>query len=151
MEPNSKVFPLDNSPGYMINSLAREMNACLYRSFREKGFYITPQQWAVLNRLWEMEGLHQSKLAQMTTKNRHNMTMILKQLKTKGLISKRPDSQDMRLQRVYLTAKGKSLKNKLIPIAIESLDNLFKGISAKEIRVIEKIHKKVMKNLESLA
>ena len=80
MKNISKVFSLDNSPGYMINSLVREMNAYLYRSFRKKGFEITAQQWAVLNRLWEKEGLHQSKLAKKTTKNRHNMAMILKQL-----------------------------------------------------------------------
>lgn len=148
MDDISRVFPLDHSLGYIINSIAREMNACLYRSFREGGFEITPQQWAVLNRLWEMEGIHQSKLAKKTTKNRHNMTMILKQLEIKGLIQKKPDKQDKRLQRVYLTKEGKMLKSQLIPIAIQSLEKLFSGVSKKDLRVIKNIHKTIIKNLE---
>lgn len=150
MKQISKVFPLDNSPGYMINSLAREMNACLYRSFREKGFEITPQQWAVLNRLWEMEGLHQSKLAEKTTKNRHNMTMILKQLEIKGFVEKRSDTRDKRLQRIYLTKSGKALKEKLIPIATDIIEKLFRGVASQDMDVLSKVHKTMIKNLKSL-
>ena len=150
MKQISKVFPLDNSPGYMINSLAREMNACLYRSFREKGFGITPQQWAVLNRLWEMEGLHQSKLAEKTTKNRHNMTMILKQLEIKGFVEKRSDTRDKRLQRIYLTKSGKALKEKLIPIATDIIEKLFRGVASQDMEVLNKVHKTMIKNLKSL-
>ena len=150
MKKISKVFPLDNSPGYMINSLAREMNACLYRSFREKGFEITAQQWAVLNRLWEMEGLHQSKLAQKTTKNRHNMTMILKQLEIKGFIEKRSDTQDKRLQRVYLTKSGKDLKDKLIPVAIDTIEKLFRGVNSRDMDAIRRIHKTIIHNLKAI-
>lgn len=149
MEDISRVFPLDNSMGYIVNSIAREMNACLYRSFREEGFEITPQQWAVLNRLWEMEGVHQSKLAKKTTKNRHNMTMILKQLENKGLIEKKTDQQDKRLQRVYLTKEGKALKSKLIPIAIEALEKIFSGVSQKDLRIVKNIHKTIIENLDS--
>lgn len=150
MKQISKVFPLDNSPGYMINSLAREMNACLYRSFREKGFEITPQQWAVLNRLWEMEGLHQSKLAEKTTKNRHNMTMILKQLEIKGFVEKRSDTRDKRLQLIYLTKSGKALKEKLIPIATDVIEKLFRGVASQDMDVLSKVHKTMIKNLKSL-
>ena len=150
MKQISKVFPLDNSPGYMINSLAREMNACLYRSFRENGFEITPQQWAVLNRLWEMEGLHQSKLAEKTTKNRHNMTMILKQLEIKGFVEKRSDTRDKRLQRIYLTKSGKALKEKLIPIATDIIEKLFRGVASQDMEVLNKVHKTMIKNLKSL-
>ncbi|MDX2440849.1 MAG: MarR family transcriptional regulator [Desulfobacterales bacterium] len=148
MEKISRVFPLDNSPGYIINSLAREMNAFLYRSFREKGFEITAQQWAVLNRLWEMEGLHQSKLAQQTTKNRHNMTMILKQLEAKGFIEKRSDAEDKRLNRVYLTKRGKALKEELIPIAIKTTETLFRGVSIEDMEVFKRVHRMVIKNLK---
>ena len=41
MKSIAQVFPLDNSPGYIINKLARELNACLYRSFRNNGYEIT--------------------------------------------------------------------------------------------------------------
>ena len=150
MKNISRVFPLDNSPGYIINKLARELNACLYRSFRKEGFEITAQQWAVLNRLWEMHGLHQSELAERTTKNRHNMARFVKQLESKGLVKRKPDSHDKRLQRVYLTSKGKALQSKLIPIAIETIEKLFAGISPQEMKTLGRIHSRITRNLESL-
>ena len=150
MKHYSKVYPLDNSPGYIINRLARELNACLYRAFRSKGFEITAQQWAVLNRLWEIEGLHQSDLAARTTKNRHNMARILKQLETRGLIKRKPDIRDKRLQRVFLTANGKSLQDKLIPIAEETLEKIFAGIRQQDMVALRRIHKKINQNLSLL-
>ena len=150
MKHYSKVYPLDNSPGYIINRLARELNACLYRAFRSKGFDITAQQWAVLNRLWEIEGLHQSDLAARTTKNRHNMARILKQLETRGLIKRKPDIRDKRLQRVFLTANGKSLQDKLIPIAEETLEKIFAGIRQQDMVALRRIHKKINQNLSLL-
>ncbi|MBW2127721.1 MAG: hypothetical protein JRH08_19295 [Deltaproteobacteria bacterium] len=71
-------------------------------------------------------------------------------LEAKGLIKRKPDSKDKRLQRVYLTAKGKSLKGKLIPIALETLENIFAGIKQQDIQSLERIHKKIIKNIESL-
>ena len=146
-----RVFPLDNSPGYIINRLARELNACLYRAFHKHGYDITAQQWGVLNRLWETEGLHQSELAERTIKNRHNMARILAHLETKGLIKKRPDTRDKRLKRVYLTDKGQSLQEKLIPIATETLEQILAGINHKDIRNLRNIHQKITNNLEGLA
>jgi DNA-binding MarR family transcriptional regulator len=35
-------------------------------------FDITPEQWGVLSRLWQSEGIHESKLAARTAKDRHN-------------------------------------------------------------------------------
>ena len=147
MKDFSKVFPLDNSPGYIINRLARELNACLYRAFHSKGFDITAQQWAVLNRLWEIEGLHQSELAEKTTKNRHNMARILKQMETRGLVKRRTDPHDRRLQRVYLTARGRSLQDKLIPIAMNTLEKLFAGITKQDMNTLKRIHTKINNNL----
>jgi len=143
-----KVFPLDNSPGYMINRLAREMNAYLYRSFRKKGFEITAQQWAVLNRLWEKEGVHQSRLAQLTSKNRHNMAMILKQLEAKGFVKKKADSKDKRLNRVYLTKSGKALKKELIPIAVNTTETLFKTVAIEDMKAFKRVYQMVIRNLK---
>jgi DNA-binding MarR family transcriptional regulator len=150
MQENFSVFPIDNSPGFIINRLARELNACLYRAFRGGGFDITAQQWAVLNRLWEKEGLHQSALAERTTKNRHNMTRILAHLEQKEYVFRKTDKWDRRLMRVYLTKKGKQLQDKLIPIAQETLRTVFGALSRNDIKTLRRIHAKIIGNLETL-
>ena len=116
-----KAFPLENSPGYLINRLAAKMNAALHWAFKSAGCNITAQQWAALNRLWEENGLHQS-LLERTTKNQHNVSRTLTLLEKQRLLERRPDPEDVTLQRIYLTEKGAKLQDVLVPIAHSLID-----------------------------
>jgi hypothetical protein len=73
-----RVAPLDESPGFIIHCLDTRLSAGLSREFQNAGYDVTPEQWAVLNRLWQEEGIHQAELAQRTSKDRHNITRICK-------------------------------------------------------------------------
>ena len=103
MKIELNVFPLENSQGYIIHQLDVQMSLGLQHAFQAKGFNITPEQWGVLNRLWENEGMHQSALAQRTAKDRHNITRILNLLEKNGFIFRKPDREDKRRLNVYLT------------------------------------------------
>jgi len=144
-----KAFPLDNSPGYLINRLAAKMNAVLHKAFKSAGFNVTAQQWAVLNRLWEEDGLHQNELAERTTKNRHNMSRMLTVLEKQGLLKRRPDSEDARLQRIYLTKKGVMLQDVLVPIVDKVMENIFKGLKKPELENLKQTMDQLSKNLDS--
>lgn len=144
-----KAFPLDNSPGYLINRLAAKMNAVLHKAFKSAGFNVTAQQWAVLNRLWEEDGLHQNELAELTTKNRHNMSRMLTVLEKQGLLKRRPDPEDARLQRIYLTKKGVMLQDVLVPIVDKVMENIFKGLKKPELENLKQTMDQLSKNLDS--
>ena len=107
MKIKLKVFPLENSPGYVISRSMTIMKAELLRAFREKGFDVTPEQWSVLNKLWEFTGLNQMELAGKTSKDRHTVTRILALMEGKKLIIRKPDPKDNRCYKVYLTQKGR--------------------------------------------
>ncbi len=57
MQIELNVFPLENSPGYTIHKLDKQMSLDLQHAFQARGFAVTPEQWGVLNRLWENEGI----------------------------------------------------------------------------------------------
>lgn len=143
----SLPFSLDRSPGYQINRLARDLSFLLQQLFRDGGYDITPPQWTVLNRLWEEEGLHQSELASRIVKDRHNMARILAGMERQGLIQRRPDKEDKRLQRVYLTEQGRGLQGVLNPIALRAGQIAFAGVSDQELAALQSIYKKVLANL----
>jgi DNA-binding MarR family transcriptional regulator len=144
-----KVFPIENSPGYMLSRMSGELNAILYRDFRASGFEITAQQWAVLSTLWEADGIHQSKIAEKTTKNRHNISEMMKLLERQGFVRREKDSIDKRLLKVSLTESGKALQDKLTPIAKEALRKAFEGLEQQEAEMLIIIYQKVMSNLAS--
>jgi DNA-binding MarR family transcriptional regulator len=147
MDLELNVFPLDNSPGYTIHRLDTQMALGLQHAFQAKGLNITPEQWGVLNRLWENEGIHQSALAKRATKDRHNITRILNLLEKNGYVRRTPDIEDKRRLNVYLTEEGKTLQHKLIPIAIGFLQKCFEGLTQEEIQELRRIHNHILKNL----
>jgi DNA-binding MarR family transcriptional regulator len=145
-----KAYPLENSPGYLINRLAAKMNAVLHRAFKSAGYNITAQQWAVLNRLWEENGLHQSLLAERTTKNRHNVSRMLTVLEKQRLLKRRPDPEDARLQRIYLTKEGARLQEILVPIAHKIIEKMFEGLKKSELKNLKQTMDQLSRNIDSL-
>jgi DNA-binding MarR family transcriptional regulator len=147
MKPSFTVFPLDNSPGFLIYRTATKLKAELSRAFHTAGFSVTPEQWAVLNRLWENEGESQTVLAERTSKDRHNITRILDLLERNGLVRREPDPEDRRSRRIYLTDEGRALKKKLIPIVKKHLLRAFSGLDPEDVDRLTMIHEHIVANL----
>jgi MarR family transcriptional regulator, transcriptional regulator for hemolysin len=78
-----------------------------YADFKASQFGITRAQWVVLVRLDRFEGLKQSELAEMMDLRPITLTRLLDRLCSSGLIERRPDPNDQRANRLYLTAAGR--------------------------------------------
>ncbi|XXT25583.1 MarR family transcriptional regulator [Sorangium sp. So ce429] len=63
----------------------------MYRRFRAHGVEITPEQWMVLVRLWEQEGVTQMHLAERTFRDVPTMSRIVALMERDGLIERRQD------------------------------------------------------------
>jgi DNA-binding MarR family transcriptional regulator len=141
-------FKLDDSYGYLINLAAQRLKYKLHQTFQAKGYDITPEQWAVLNRLWEQDGLSQVELAERTFKDKPGTTRILNLLEQKGVVNRRRDVEDGRILRVFLTKAGRDLKEKLIPCAEEVLAQCGQNLTEEEVSQFKRILKKMLDNLE---
>lgn len=138
-------FNLDDSVGYLINIVAGKLKNELNHRF--VSFDITPEQWVVLNKLWEKDGVTQKDLAERTFKDQPNLGRIVDKLEKKQLIKRCTDARDRRMVKVFLTEEGYELKKELIPRASEILDFAQKNISDDEIEILRKLLKKIIKNL----
>lgn len=141
-------FKLDDSYGYLINLAAQRLRYELHQTFQAQGYDITPEQWAVLNRLWEQDGLSQVEVAERTFKDKPGTTRILNLLEKKGIVLRRRDLEDGRVMRVFLTRTGKDLKEKLIPCAEEVLVKSAQNLTKEDITQLKQTLIKLLKNLE---
>jgi MarR family transcriptional regulator, organic hydroperoxide resistance regulator len=141
-------FKLDDSFGYLINLAAQRLKYELHQNFQAKGYDITPEQWAVLNRLWEEDGLSQVDLAERTFKDKPGTTRILNLLEKKGVVVRRLDESDRRVLRVFLTKIGRDLKDKLIPCAQDVLIKSSKNVTEAEILQFKRTLNQILRNLE---
>jgi DNA-binding MarR family transcriptional regulator len=140
-------FRLDDSYGYLINLAAQRLKYELHQTFQAKGYDITPEQWAVLNRLWEEDGLSQVELAERTFKDKPSTTRILNLLEKKGIALRRPDENDGRVLRVFLTKAGRDLKDKLIPCAQEVLAKSGKSLTKEDLAQFKRTLNRILSNL----
>ena len=141
-------FRLEDSLGYLINIAAQRLKYELHLTFQERSYDVTPEQWVVLNRLWEEDGLSQVELAERTFKDKPSTTRILNLLEKKKLVVRRADENDGRVLRVRLTQSGWDIKEKLVACAEAVLQKGSQGLTNEEITQFKVLLNKLLRNLE---
>jgi DNA-binding MarR family transcriptional regulator len=112
----AQEFVITESLGYLVNRAARSMAHQLAQELRPSGIGIG--QWAVLLFLWARDGLSQAELSRVVAIEPPTMVRTIDRMARDGLVTRVPDPDDGRLTRIYLTERGRSLQDELIPKAI---------------------------------
>jgi len=124
---------VENAIGLWIHRVYQASRNDMYRRFREVGEEITPEQWAVLIRLWEKDGRQQGELGDASFRDRSTMSRILDVLESRGIVERRFAKDDGRVRLVYLTHRGKALRKKLVPIARSLVEDMVDGITERDL------------------
>jgi MarR family transcriptional regulator, transcriptional regulator for hemolysin len=137
----------DEAYGLFTNKTVK--NIIRFLSFNMKDFDITPEQWTVLKRLAENDGINQKELAIKAEKDQPTVTRILDILERKELISKQKNEEDRRSFILFITDKGLAVKDELTPF-IEDLweKQILSGISEEDLKVYRNVLVKMNENVE---
>jgi len=142
------AFSFNESPFYWIYRIHIRADAALRRAFQKNGYDITPEQWSVLARLFENEGMNQCQLGEKTLKDRHNITRILDRLEKKGLIERRRCLEDKRSFKIYLTDTGRKTERKLSMIVVDQGNFRYNGVRENDLLALKKTLVRILDNLE---
>ncbi|MBV1698834.1 MAG: MarR family transcriptional regulator [Hyphomicrobiales bacterium] len=116
---------------FLLNDVARLLRT--YANYRAAQFGITRAQWAVLVRVDREEGLNQSKLADTLDLQPITLTRLLDKLCDGGLIERRPDPDDRRAKRLYLTPAARPLLEQLRVLGEETMADALSGLDRASI------------------
>src|SRR4029077_15580143 len=94
-------YSMSREFGFIISDVARLLRT--YADHKAAQFGMTRAQWAVLVRLDRAAGLNQSQLGAMLDPQPIPLTRLLDKLAESGLIERRPDPDDRRAKRLFLT------------------------------------------------
>lgn len=97
-----------DSPGMLIHQLAHAMALDMDRRLKAAG--VTLSQWFVLKQLWRQEGKSQVELQELLALERATVNGLIQRMVRSGLIECKPDPSDRRVQRIFLTGRGRALK-----------------------------------------
>jgi DNA-binding MarR family transcriptional regulator len=139
--------PTEDSLGFIIYRTALALKSALQRFFKEHGFEITAEQWAVIRHLWDEDGLSQREIAERTSKDKPNITRMVDALEQKRLVFRQPDPRDRRKYCIYLTKEGKHLQERLWPLAQDLRERVTQNLTPPEIDLLKGTLNKIYQNI----
>jgi len=108
----------------------------LYAEKQARRFGLTKAQWSVLAKLERTEGLKQAEIADMLEIQPITLTRLIDKLYELGLIERRSDDHDRRVNRLYLTEAARPLMLKLSGLRNEITDTALAGLSAADTHLL---------------
>ena len=128
-----EINKIDESPGYLIESLSRKMRRFSAQQLREHKVDLTLEQVAVLNILDEHGSKYQNELAEIMSKDNPTLTRILDLLEKKSYLKRELSPGDRRKFLIVLTKNGAETLAQTAPVIKKIRDTLFHNISTDQL------------------
>lgn len=103
--------------------------------------------WTFLRILWEEDGLTQRELSARAGLMEPTTFSALKTMEKLGYVVRRQASDNKKNVYVYLTDKGRRLKERLVPLAEEVNEIAVEGINPAEVALVRRLLLKMVTNL----
>lgn len=125
--------PIRN-PSWTIGFLVGDTSRMLRRLFNERVTHLglTQAQWRALVHLSRNEGLNQVTLADMLDVQPITVARLIDKLVAVDLVERRPDPNDRRAQRLFLTTKAAGVLTRLWEVADEIYAEVLKDLTPEE-------------------
>jgi DNA-binding MarR family transcriptional regulator len=137
----------ERSFGFLLHDVSRLLRANFNRRASAHG--LTQAQWRTLAHLSRREGVNQVTLAEALDIQPITLARLIDRMEANGWVLRRPDPNDRRAFRLYLTEKAQPLLVELWRHAAETIDEAMTGLTAPaRERLIETLWT-IKRNLEA--
>jgi len=143
-------FKIENALGFNVNRTSIVFRKRLTAMLKEAGYEITPEEFSLLSRLWEEDGITQTLLIEKTLKDKTRVTRLLGGLTKKSYVYRQIKEDDRRNQVVFLTEQGKALKVIIVPIVLELMSRAAVGITREEVDITQSVLRRIFSNLNEM-
>ena len=130
---------------FQLNDVARAMRTYVDQCARRHG--MTRAQWGVLLRLEREEGMMQAEMAESLEIQPISLARLLDRLCDQKLVERRPHPRDRRANRLYLTAKGRAILERLVPLGRQISGNVLASFNEAEAAALLKQLLRIKSNL----
>ena len=132
-----------------VNILNSRIKKCFFDKLQENGINITPEQYLVLDILWEKQSLSQQNIADIIQKDKNSVTKIIDSLEKKQLVRRVMDQKDRRINKIELTDEAIALEKITTEVAINFMNDTIKGIDNKDLDSFVNVMRQIKDNLEN--
>lgn len=131
-----------------VNILNSRIKKCFFDKLQENGINITPEQYLVMDILWEKSSISQQNIADIIQKDKNSVTKIIDPLEKKNLVIRVVDKNDRRINKIELTEEGSALEKITTEVAINFMNDVVKNIDTKDLDTFVNVMRQIKNNLE---
>jgi len=140
------VDSAEGCPGLLVIKLAHMMALDMQRKLKVHD--LTMSQWILLKQLWRQEGQSQVELQESLGLDGATVTGLVQRMTNLELIQRRPDPDDKRVQRVFLSERGRALEQVTHALEGEINAHALEGFSADERTFFYRLLIRALQNYE---
>lgn len=150
MMPNARdmpkeILPFAGSIGYQIRTTHRMLQRYLQSKIEPHG--VTLGMWYFFRVIWREEGLTQRELSERVGTMEPTTLTALRSMERAGFIRRERNGTDGRKINIFLTAEGRALEAKLLPLGKQVVDDATVGMKADERRAFLRVLGLIQKNI----
>lgn len=134
---------------YGIAHLLRDAQRAMSRNLASRiaAFGVSIGQWYFLRALWEEDGLTQRELSHRVGMMEPTTVTALNGMEKRGLVKRVRNPRDRRKMNIFLTEKGRSLRDKLMPFENDVNKLAVDGIDPDEVAALEDGLRRIIVNM----
>ena len=141
--------PLDGYLPYLLNRAGARIATAFGDEMRRLGTSL--QAWRVLAALHDKDGRRMGDLSTTTSIEVSTLTRLVDNMEKEGLVARRRDAADTRAVLLHVTATGRRLTKRILPIAERYETVALKGFGAAESDALKAALRRLYANMDELA
>ena len=146
---------LNKQVGMFLNLVHNRFKQYVAGIFESEGFNITPEQFLVMDTLWDEGVLTQQQIADYLLKDKNSVVKLVDGLEDRKLVRRANNPKDRRQNLIEVTDYAMSIKDKVTKAAMDAVDKIINGITKEDmhnfIQVLSKMAENMNNNLDLMA
>lgn len=140
---------LDAFLPYRLSVLSNRVSGAIARQYSEE-FGLTIPEWRVMAVLGGTSGLSAREVANRTAMDKVQVSRAVAGLMRAGRVARGGDAHDGRVTRLSLTAPGRAIYDRIVPLALQLEELFLSALSVEERRVFDRLMTKLARQARLL-
>jgi DNA-binding MarR family transcriptional regulator len=146
---DSDTLTLERFLPYRLSVLASTVASKVATSYERK-FGLTIPEWRVMAMLAQYPKISAVDVAERTAMDKVAVSRAVQSLLTKGYIKRDIHAEDRRRSMLTLSASGRSVYKRVLPVARSFEDQLLSSVSARERKLLEDLLTRLQQQAQTL-
>lgn len=140
---------LNKQVGMFLNLVHNRFKQYVAGIFEDEGLNITPEQFLVMDALWDEGVLTQQQIADYLLKDKNSVVKLVDGLEDRKLVRRASNPKDRRQNLIEVTEYAIGIKDKVTKVAMEAVDKIINGITREDMQTFIKVLSKMAENMNN--